>query len=164
MKRPVLILILVGFLCGLNVTEAGAQLWKMRRFELMGGLGPSFFFGDIGGFSPKENVLGFKDLSFLQTRYNFNASAKYRVAEDLNVRLSLTGARLKATDERGSNEGRMMESSIFIIEPALIGEFYFIRTRMKTVIYFQKVRPVFKDLSILLTFMRFRVSGEQTTV
>lgn len=146
MKRPVLILFLVSFLFSLNVPEAGAQLWKMRRFEVSGGLGPSFFFGDVGGFSPKENVLGFKDLSFLQTRYNFNASAKYRIMEDLNIRLSLTGAKLRATDARGSNEGRMMESSIFIFEPALIGEFYFIKNENENSYLFSKGQAGFRRI------------------
>lgn len=138
MKSPALFLLLFSFLSVMNIPEADAQLWKMRRIEASAGIGPSFFFGDVGGFSKGENLLGFKDLSFLQTRYNLNANIKYRILEDLNLRLSLTAARLRATDQRGSNEGRSMESSMFVIEPSLIGEFYFIKNKNESSYLFSK--------------------------
>lgn len=139
MKRPVLILLLFSLLC--TVSEQGAraqQLWKLRRYEALVGLGPSFFFGDIGGFSRGENILGFKDFTFLQTRANFNFSAKYRILEDINIRLSITSATLKATDTRGSNENRNMVSAISIFEPAILGEFYFIKNTSERSYFFSK--------------------------
>ena len=51
----------------------------MKRYEAVAGFGPSFFFGDIGGYSKTKNILGFKDLSLHQTRFNFNANFKYRI-------------------------------------------------------------------------------------
>lgn len=138
MNRPALFLLLFSFLSIMNTPEVSSQLWKMRRVEASAGIGPSFFFGDIGGFSKGENVLGFKDLSFLQTRYNINGNAKYRILEDLNLRVSLTAATLRATDQRGSNEGRNMESKISIFEPALIGEFYFIKNKNEGSYLFSK--------------------------
>ena len=146
MKRPVIFLLIMSFLFAFSTNQVNGQLWRMRRFELVGGLGPSFFFGDIGGFSRKENVLGFKDLTFLQTRYNLNLSGKYRIMEDLNVRLSLSVANLKATDRRGSNETRSMESRIFIFEPALIGEFYFIKNKNENSYLFSKGQAGFRRL------------------
>lgn len=144
MKRPVVILFLLFFLLTLNVQESQAQLWKMRRFEMVGGLGPSFFFSDIGGFSKKENVLGFKDLSFLQTRYNINVSGRYRILEDLNLRLSLSGGKLRASDERGSNEQRKFESSTFIFEPVLLSEFFFIKNKNENSYLFAKGQAGFR--------------------
>ena len=140
MKRPLLILLLFSVVYILSEVQAGAQLWKMRRYEASVGLGPSFFFGDIGGFSKTENVLGLKDMSFLQTRFNLNLNAKYRIKQDLNVRLSLTSGLLRATDSRGSNENRDMASSISIFEPALIGEFYFIKNKNEASYLFSKGR------------------------
>jgi hypothetical protein len=32
----------------------------MRRWEIVGGIGPSFFFGDIGGYTIGKNILGFR--------------------------------------------------------------------------------------------------------
>jgi hypothetical protein len=123
MKR-ILIILLVSVL---TVPFAGAQLWKMRRYEITGGFGPSFFFGDIGGFSRSENVLGIKDMSILQTRFDINGSVKYRILRDVNARVSFTYGLLHATDKRGSNPARGLEASTRIFEPAIIGEYYFIK-------------------------------------
>lgn len=138
MKRPFFFLFLISGLFILNIPQTDAQLWRMRRLEAVAGVGPSFFFGDVGGFSPKENVLGLKDLSFMQTRVSFSGAARYRILSDLSVRLSLSGAMLKATDERGSNEPRDMEAKINILEPAIIGEFYFIKNKIEDSYLFSK--------------------------
>ena len=63
MKRSILIILL---LCSLCISEFSQRLrlWKMKRYEAVAGIGPSLFFGDIGGFSQGENILGFKDMSF----------------------------------------------------------------------------------------------------
>jgi hypothetical protein len=123
MKR----ILILTFALILAAPLSQGQLWKMRRYELVGGFGPSVFFGDIGGFSRSENILGLKDMSFLHTRFNVNGNFKYRITRDINVRMSMTYALLHATDRRGSNESRAFEASTSLIEPALIGEYYFIK-------------------------------------
>jgi hypothetical protein len=47
MKRSILIILLISLLSPLSE----AQLWKTKRYEAVAGLGPTLFFGDIGGFS-----------------------------------------------------------------------------------------------------------------
>lgn len=126
MKRSVLIIFLF---CLIYATTEGQTLWKMRRYEASAGFGPTQFFGDIGGFSKTKNILGFRDLSFMQTRFDLNVNFKYRVTQYLNLRLSGTFGFLHASDARGSNEGRGFEASISIFEPALIGEYYFIKNK-----------------------------------
>ncbi|HLN21421.1 MAG TPA: hypothetical protein VK213_10055 [Bacteroidales bacterium] len=138
MKRPTLFILLLSGMLVVDSAKTNAQLWKQRRIEAIVAVGPSQFFGDIGGFSPKENILGLRDLSFLQTRINLNGSLRYRILSDLSVRLSLTAAMLKATDERGSNENRNMEASTSLIEPAVIGEFYFIKNKTENSYLFSK--------------------------
>jgi hypothetical protein len=115
----------------------------MRRWEAVVGAGPSFFFGDVGGFSRTKNFLGFRDLSYLQTRFDVNANLKYRLARDVNARLSLTYGLLHATDVRGSNEGREYEASTMFFEPALIGEYYFIKNRAESSYLFLKSKGNF---------------------
>jgi hypothetical protein len=136
MKRSVLTLLLFCFI--ISLTEA--QIWKLKRFEATAGLGPSFFFGDIGGYSQTKNILGLRDITLLQTRFDFNASLKYRIREDVNIRFSLTSGFLHATDVRGSNEGRRFEASTLIIEPAFIGEYYFIKNMAEDSYLFTKGR------------------------
>lgn len=147
MKRSILLILL----CCLLVPLGKAQIWKMKRYEATAALGPTFFFGDIGGFSKTENILGIKDLSFLQTRFDINVNFKYRITQDINARLSLSYGLLKATDERGSNEGREYEASISIFEPALIGEYYFIKNKAENSYLFTRgrgkaLRRFFKSL------------------
>jgi hypothetical protein len=125
MKRFFVALMLFCFI----VSSADAQIWKLKRYEAVVGIGSSFFFGDIGGYSKSKNILGFKDLTLHQTRFNFNANFKYRLTQQLNARLSLSTGSFHATDVRGSNENRGFEASTLFIEPVLLGEFYFIKNK-----------------------------------
>jgi hypothetical protein len=132
----------------------------MRRYEAVAGIGPTFFMGDIGGFSKNENILGIRDLSFLQTRFNLNFNFKYRISQNINARLSLTYGFLHATDTRGSNEGREFEASVSIFEPALIGEYYFVKNRAENSYLFSKGRSTgFGGLLRSLDFYAFTGIG-----
>ena len=148
MKRPFLTILLLCFI----VSFTDAQLiWKQKRYEVVIGLGPSFFFGDIGGYTQGKNILGIRDITLKQTRFDFNANFKYRITQDLNLRLSLTSGILHATDVRGSNENRGFESSTLIIEPALMGEYYFIKNKMENSYLFSKgenssIKGIFRSL------------------
>jgi Domain of unknown function (DUF6089) len=136
MKRTFLIILLLGIIVPLSE----AQLWKLKRVELTGGLGTSTFFGDVGGFSHGENSWGLKDITFLQTRDNVNFGVKYRISQVFTARLSLSYGLLHATDARGSNKGRGYEASTSIFEPMLMGEYYFIKNRAETSYLFNKGR------------------------
>jgi hypothetical protein len=125
MKRSILFVLI--FCVAVPFSEA--QLWKMKKWEVMAGLGPSVFFGDIGGFSQTKNILGFKDISFLQTRFNIGGTIKYRITRDINARISMTYGMLHATDSRGSNIKRGYDARTSIFEPALIGEYSFIKNK-----------------------------------
>ncbi len=162
MKRSLLMLILFCLMG--HITEA--QLWKLKRYELSGGLGPTFFFGDVGGFSQGENILGLKDMSFLQTRINGDISFKYRIIQTVSARLSFSGGLLKATDERGSNEGRGFEASTAFFQPALIGEYYFIKNRSEnSYIFVSSGKRFFSTLINSLDFYAFTgVGGMMYTV
>jgi hypothetical protein len=125
MKRIIFIILIFS----IAIPVSKAQLWKMRRYELVGGAGPSFFFGDVGGFSHSDNILGLRDLTFLQTRFNINGNIKFRITRDINIRLSLTYALLRANDDRGSNVERDFDATTSIFETAVIGEYYFVKNQ-----------------------------------
>lgn len=162
MKRSFLLLVLFFLMHQL----ADAQLWKLRRYELSGGIGPTFFFGDVGGYSQGENILGIKDMSFLQTRINGDISFKYRITQSVSARLSFSGGLLKATDERGSNEGREFEASTTFFEPALIGEYYFIKNRSEnSYLFASSGKRFFSSLFKSLDFFAFTgIGGMKYTV
>ncbi len=138
MKRSLLTLILLCFI----ISFTDAQIWKTKRYEATMGIGPSFFFGDIGGYSQSINILGIRNITLKQTRFNFNVNAKYRVLQDFNVRLSITSGVFHATNIRGSNENRLYESTTLFIEPALIGEYYFIKNKVEDSYIFSKGHQV----------------------
>lgn len=156
MKRYFLIILII---C-LSFPITQAQLWKMRRWEAMAGFGPSLFFGDIGGFSRSKNILGLRDLTFLQTRFDINGNGKFRITRDINARISMTYALMHATDERGSNEKRGLEASMSFFEPALIGEYYFIKNLAENnYLFIRRKRSFAKQLLTSLDFYAFTGVG-----
>ncbi len=138
MKRSGLIILFICLLYG--ITDAQTSLWKMRRYEAYAGIGPSFFFGDVGGYSKTKNILGIRDVTFLQTRFQVNFGLKYRIAQTVNIRLSLTYGLLHATDVRGSNENRDFASRISVVEPAILGEYYFLKNMEESNYLFSRGR------------------------
>ncbi len=134
-------LILVCMVVLLSAPFVSAQLWKMKRYEVSAGLGTSQFYGDIGGFTIGENALGLRDITLKQTRFNVNGSFRYFFTDNIAARLSFTYALLHATDLRGSNDTRRLyETSTSIFEPALLGEYYFLRNRGRNSFLYQTNR------------------------
>jgi hypothetical protein len=122
----------------LTAPFVSGQLWKMKRYEATAAVGTSQFYGDIGGFTIGENALGIRDITFRQTRFSVNASFRYFITDNIAGRFSFTWALTHADDIRGSNdENRLFETSSFIYEPALLGEYYFVRNRERNSFLFQ---------------------------
>jgi hypothetical protein len=127
MKRIPFVIILFSVFFQVSLAQ---DLWHRKRYEAFAGIGTSQFFGDVGGFTKGKNIIGLKDISFLQTRFNFTAGVKYRILNDLNVRVNLAYGMLHATDKRGSNESRGFEARTSIFEPSVIAEYYFIKSKL----------------------------------
>lgn len=145
MKRSLLLALII---C-LSAQMADAQLWKLKRWEAEFGLGPSFSFPDIGGYTSGKNFLGFKDISYHQTRFNVSGSLKYRISRTANTRLSLGYIMLHSTDDRGSNEGREFESTTNIFEPSMMFEYYFVKNKYESSYLFLKGKSLWALLSSL---------------
>jgi hypothetical protein len=137
-----------------------------RRWEAGLGAGPSFFFGDVGGYSRTKNWLGFRDMTYLQTRFDVSGSFKYRVARTVNIRLNMSYAMLNATDVRGSNEGREYQSTTSIFEPSVMGEYYFVKNRAEmSYLFIKGKRRFFTQILRSLDFYAFAgVGGVAYTV
>lgn len=121
------LMIIVSLVC--LSPAANAQLWKLRRYEVTAGLGTTQFYGDIGGYSKGENLLGIKDFTFHNTGINMTTSLKYRALENVSVRLNLAFGSFHSIDEKGSNESRGFESKTPFFEPTILGEYYFIKNK-----------------------------------
>ncbi|MGI6339210.1 MAG: hypothetical protein ACOXZV_07530 [Bacteroidales bacterium] len=160
MKR---VLFLILIICT-TVHISDAQLWKLKRWEATFGVGPSFFFSDIGGYTIGENFLGLRDISYHQTRFNVGGNIRYRLSRTANLRLGLTYAMLHATDERGSNESRQFEATTHLFEPALIGEYYFIKNRYESSYLFLKGKSIWALLRSLDFYVFTGVGGAAYSV
>jgi len=142
-----LLFILIIFILAADLAQA--QLWKKRPWEVEFGLGPSFFFPDVGGYTIGKNLLGFRDLSFRQMRFDATGSVRYRLSRTVNLRFSLTYAMLHSTDSRGSNEGRHLEATTELVEPAILGEYYFVKNKYESSWLFQQGRNLWSLFSAL---------------
>ncbi len=149
-------LIVMSMVVLLTSPFVSGQLWKMKRYEAAAAIGTSQFYGDIGGFSIKENFLGIRDMAFRQTRFSLNGSFRYFITDEFAARLSLTGAMLHADDSRGSNVNRNYEATTFIFEPALTAEYYLVRNRERNSFLFQtysyrranRMRDFFRSIDV----------------
>jgi hypothetical protein len=139
---------------------ADAQLWKLRRIEVSGGIGTTQFFGDIGGYSNTKNILGLKDFTFLHTRFNVNANVRYRITSDMSVRVNFAGGLFHSTDEKGSNIRRGFKENTLFFEPSVIGEYYFIKNKAENNFTFLKGKnTLFKSVIKSLDFYAFAGAG-----
>jgi hypothetical protein len=136
-----------------------AQDWKRKRYETVIGIGPSQFFGDIGGFSNNKNIAGLRDMSIPQSRFDMNFSLIYRITPRLNARLSMTFGYLHASDSRGSNRERGFEASTSIFEPMLIGEYYFVKDISESNYLFQDGQRSVSKFLEALSFYTFTGIG-----
>ncbi|MFN8240693.1 MAG: hypothetical protein U0X39_08075 [Bacteroidales bacterium] len=109
------------------LTVSDVRMWKRRRVEVYFGAGPSLFFGDIGGFSKGDNILGIKDLSLNSTRFNVGTGFRYRILDDFSARFNLGFGNFHTTDDGGVNETRGFESKTLFVEPSILAEYYFIK-------------------------------------
>jgi hypothetical protein len=124
MKRTALLILVLALI---YPATSNAQVWKMKRYEVIAGLGTSNYFGDIGGYSKGENALGFKDFSIKSTRPSIYLGARYKLYEPIAIKLNLIVGFLSGSDEGGINEGRNFKFSATIFEPSLQVEYAFLK-------------------------------------
>lgn len=130
MKKLFLIALIVAPYMG------GAQNWKLfGRHEVSAGIGPSIFFGDLGGSSDEGAHLfsSFKDLDVPSTRYALNLGYRYKIASNVNLRANLLLGQLSGSDTESDNYFREVRNASFkspIYELGLIGEYYFIKEKV----------------------------------
>lgn len=170
MKRSLLIFILLGLF--VHVSKA-QDLWKIKRYEAFATIGTTHFFGDIGGFSQTKNILGFRDISFKQTRLNLGGGIKYRIVPRLNIRGGLTFGVFHATDGRGSNEPREMNATTTFFEPTLCGEYFIIKSKKEDSYLFIKgkrtpIKSIMESIDIYaltgIGGLGFKVKGNDELV
>jgi hypothetical protein len=103
------------------------QRWKLRRYEVGGGIGITQVFGDIGGTLDKENWLGLKDIKVDETRLAFAVLGRYKIDPVYSIKLNAILGFGNGTDADSRNDrGREYKTTLFEfsgqLEYYLIGE------------------------------------------
>jgi hypothetical protein len=115
---PIVLLIIICF-----PHEGNAQRWKLRRYEALFGVGFLNYFGDIGGAATSDNWFGIKDLSIKHTRPSLYLGARYKIRENVAVKLNLMYGFLAGEDEGSKNSDRGFKFSTNLFEPSLQVEY-----------------------------------------
>jgi hypothetical protein len=108
-----------------DVSFALNQRWKLRRYEVGGGLGMTQVFGDIGGTADKNNLMGLKDIKFDETRMAFDMFVRYKIDPVYSVKVNAIAGFGHASDANTLYpRGREYKTRLF--ELSAQGEYYFL--------------------------------------
>ncbi len=124
--KKLLFFLITSFLFNLTVD---AQAWRMRRYEAVFGIGTTHYFGDIGGWSKDENILGLRDIDFTQVRPSLYVGFRYKLYEEFALKLNFTYGYLHGDDSGDANDGRNFKFYTGIFEPSVQVEYVFIKEK-----------------------------------
>ncbi len=107
------------------VEPVNGQRWKLRRYEVGGGIGITQVFGDIGGTIDEKNWFGLKDIKIDETRLAFPLYARYKLDPVYALKVNTILAWGNGTDADSRNDrGRSYKTMLF--EFSAQAEYYFI--------------------------------------
>jgi hypothetical protein len=130
-----------------------AQRWKRTRYEVLGGIGPSLFFGDLGG-SNKDAKHFMGDIDFPAMRYHLMVGVRYKLKEKMALKLNLIYGRVHGSDTYTESPGRARRNVTFssgLFEPSVQYEYSVLKERLGN-------RYTFRNLS------RFKLTYVNTYV
>ena len=108
---------------------SGFSQSKLRyRYELIGGIGPTGFLGDLGGSYANGTHL-IKDYNVLATRYCLNAGVRYTTHSRFALKTMLSTAMVSGNDYLSQNAIRKNRNLNFrspIVELSMQAEYYFV--------------------------------------
>ncbi|GAB4463861.1 MAG: hypothetical protein Fur0028_15440 [Bacteroidales bacterium] len=119
-----------------------AQRWKRTRYELFGSIGPTLFYGELGGSNkPGTHFLG--DIDLKGTRYNLAFGIRYKVKEKFALKVNFIYGRLNGSDAYTEYEPRRNRNASFysgFFEPSIQGEYSILKERLGARYTFQNLR------------------------
>lgn len=135
------------------VEPAVGQRWKLRRYEVGGGIGMTQVFGDIGGTIDQNNWFGLKDIKIDETRMAFPLYVRYRLDPVYAVKVNGLLGFGNGTDADSRNDrGRSYKT--MLTELSVQGEYYFIAEERKF-----KSAAMFNRRGMLNNYMSFNAYG-----
>ena len=130
MKKTVIIFIYLITFSGLVFSQTRSKL----KYEVLGGVGPTGFLGDLGG-SSQNGTHFLKDYDFSSTRFNINAGLRYKKqASAFGFKGMLTYAMVSGNDaftNEPIRHNRNLNFRSSILELSVQVEYYFINEKGK---------------------------------
>ncbi|HYX06560.1 MAG TPA: DUF6089 family protein [Bacteroidales bacterium] len=127
--RKYLILSIVLIFIGSGLSRA--QRWKLKRYEVMFGVGSANYFGDIGGTPDQTNLFGLKDVELGNTRPSVIVGVRYKVEQNISVKFTFLYGNITGQDAGSRNYERDLSFSSPLYEPSIQVEYYFIPEEKK---------------------------------
>ncbi len=119
--------VIIGIMaCTILVSNSvHSQRYKLRRIEVLGGIGSTQVFGDIGGTADENNLYGLKDITFDETRPAATIAIRYKLDPLYSLKLNAIYG-LGYGDDKDSRNTRGRTFKSHLAEISLQGEFYLI--------------------------------------
>jgi uncharacterized protein DUF6089 len=125
---------LIFSICILLISlTAFSQVRNKYKYELLGGIGPTGFMGDLGG-ADQNGSHFLKDYNFNSTRFNINAGVRYKKSSAFGFKGMLTYAMVSGNDADTKDFIRHNRNLNFrspIIELSAQVEYYFLNEKTK---------------------------------
>jgi hypothetical protein len=148
-RRGTRIGIILAVLVSILIEPVYGQRWKLRRYEIGGGLGITQVFGDIGGTIEKENWYGLKDIQIDETRLAIPLYIRYRLDPLYSIKVNgVVGFGNGSDEETRNDRGRSYKTTIF--EFSAQGEYYFLAEERRF-----KSAAMFNRRGMLNNYMSF---------
>ena len=108
-----------------------AQKWKLTRYEASFGVGFANYFGDVGGTPEVNNWYGIRDYSITGTRPSIIGDVRYKVLQNVAIKLHLGFIMLGGSDAGSKNATRGLDGKGFSfntigLEHTIQGEYAFL--------------------------------------
>lgn len=145
--------VIILVLAGVFAETTYGQRWRLRRYEIGGGIGMTQVFGDIGGTLEKENWFGLKDIKLDETSMVFPIYLRYKMDPRYSIKGNLALG-FGHGDDVGSRNNRGRSYKTRLLEFSVQGEYYFITEEKRN-----KSAAMFNRRGMINNYMSFSAYG-----
>lgn len=104
-----------------------SQIWRLQRYEVWGAVSVFQYFGDCGGTSSSNDLMGLKDISISANRPGLTVGGIYRADTRWYIQASNSFGFFAQTDKGSRNELRNFTFNTIANETSVQGMFFFIK-------------------------------------
>lgn len=130
-------IITIFFLSSIHCNSQISNKRSFSYFELLGGLGTTHYFGDIGGTNKRIKLFKrFEDFDLYETRFAFLGGMRYQINKSFAFSFNLIPALIAGDDKYSLNRDRNFSFHSIVVDATGQFEYYFLP-------WSTKIRPYF---------------------